>query len=66
MRRDYEAYAQANGVLPMPEGYDPIQQIQINALLNVYVPRFRVPVLATLVALSVFVVWRRRRRRQAA
>ncbi len=66
MRRDYDAYAQANGVLPMPEGYDPIQQIQINALLNVYVPRFRVPVLTALAALVALVVWRRRRRRRQA
>lgn len=63
MKRDYEAYARDNGVLPMPEGYDPIRQVEINALLNVYVPRFRTPVLLTLGALLLWTVWRRRRRR---
>jgi len=66
MQADYAAYAKANGVLPMPEGYDPIQQVQINALINVYVPRFLrtgLPILAGLVLLvSAFVFLRRRRR----
>ena len=66
MQADYAAYARANGVLPMPEGYDPIQQVMINALVNVYVPRFKraaLPILAGLLALAtlVFVVRRRRR-----
>jgi arylsulfatase/uncharacterized sulfatase len=64
MQADYAAYAKANGVLPMPEGYDPIQQVQINALINVYVPRFLrtgLPILAGLVLLvTVFVFLRRR------
>jgi arylsulfatase/uncharacterized sulfatase len=66
MQVDYTAYAKANGVLPMPEGYDPIQQVQINALINVYVPRFLrtgLPILAGLVLLvSGFIFWRRRSR----
>jgi len=66
MQADYAAYAKANGVLPMPEGYDPIQQVQINALINVYVPRFLrtgLPILAGLVLLvSAFVFLRRRSR----
>ena len=66
MQADYAAYAQANGVLPMPEGYDPIQQVQINALINVYVPRFMrtgLPLLAGLVLLTgAFIFFRRRRR----
>lgn len=41
MQADYAAYAKANGVLPMPEGYDPIRQVQTNALINVYIPRFK-------------------------
>jgi len=69
MQADYAAYAKANGVLPMPEGYDPIQQVQINALINVYVPRFLrtgLPILAGLVLLvTVFVFLRRRRRMRA-
>jgi len=66
MQADYAAYAKANGVLTMPEGYDPIQQVQINALINVYLPRFKrtgLPILAGVVLLvTVFVVVRRRRR----
>jgi len=50
----------------MPEGYDPIQQVLTNSLINVYVPRFKraaLPTLAGLLALAalVFVVRRRRR-----
>ena len=62
MLRDYEAYAKANGVLPMPEGYDPIEQVQINAFFNVYVPRFQVPVLAVLAMLLGGLAWRLRRK----
>jgi arylsulfatase/uncharacterized sulfatase len=66
MQADYAAYAKANGVLPMPEGYDPIQQVLINALVNVYVPRFLrtgLPILAGSVLLVfAFIIVRRRRR----
>jgi arylsulfatase A-like enzyme len=66
MQRDYEDYARRHGVLPMPEGYDPISQVEINALLNVYVPRFRAPVIGlALLALAGW-FWRRRRRRTVA
>ena len=65
MQADYAAYAKANGVLPMPEGYDPIRQVQINALINVYLPRFKragLPILAAVVLLvATFVLVRRRR-----
>jgi arylsulfatase/uncharacterized sulfatase len=66
MQADYAAYAKANGVLPMPEGYEPTRQILINALVNVYVPRFGntiVAVLAALIALVVAIVYVRRRKR---
>ena len=65
MLADYAAYAQANGVLPMPEGYEPTRQVQTNVLVNVYVPRFRGPalaVLAVLAALAAAVYLRRRKR----
>ena len=63
MQTDYEVYARAHGVLPMPEGYNPQQQVMINALLNVYLPRYRNAGLMLLGALVVAVlVWRRRRR----
>ncbi|MES2415331.1 MAG: arylsulfatase [Pseudomonadota bacterium] len=66
MQADYAAWAKANGVLPMPDGYDPIRQVQINALVNVYVPRFKraaVPIVAGLVLLTLAVVFVCRRRR---
>ena len=69
MQADYAAYAKANGVLPMPEGYDPIQQVTINALVNVYVPRFRRaawPLAGGLAVLAGAVVLLRRRRRTSA
>lgn len=65
MQTQYAEYAKANGVLPMPEGYDPIQQVQINALINVYVPRAKayVPhVLLVFAAVFGFIFWRRKRR----
>jgi arylsulfatase/uncharacterized sulfatase len=69
MQADYAAYAKANGVLPMPEDYDPIQQVQINAFVNVYLPRVQrtgLPILAAgLLLAAAFVLVRRRRRMQA-
>ena len=69
MQADYAAYAKANGVLPMPEGYDPIRQVQINAIVNVYLPRLKraaLPILAAVVLLvAAFVLVRRRRRMRA-
>lgn len=69
MQVDYANYARVNGVLPMPEGYEPINQVIVNALFNVYIPRFKsfAPVLllgGIALLLVVFVI--RRHRRQAA
>jgi len=64
MQADYAAYAKANGVLPMPEGYEPTQQVLINALINVYIPRLRLPALALLGAIALLIWKLRRRRRQ--
>jgi len=66
MRADYDAYAQANGVLPMPEGYEPRKQVLINSLLNVYLPRLEVPGLVIVVAAVAIFVYRRRRKSGAA
>ncbi len=68
MLADYGAYAKANGVLPMPEGYEPTKQVLWNALVNVYAPRFRVPALIVLVSVTVLAaaLYIRRRRRLAA
>jgi hypothetical protein len=47
----------------MPPGYDPVRQVEINALLNVYVPRFQGPALALLALLLAggWLWWRRRK-----
>jgi arylsulfatase/uncharacterized sulfatase len=66
MQADYAAYARAHGVLPMPAGYEPTRQVLINALVNVYVPRFRGPVLALLAALAAIAVAVSLRRRKRA
>ncbi|MFO1199597.1 MAG: arylsulfatase [Burkholderiaceae bacterium] len=69
MQADYAAYARDNGVLPMPDGYEPTQQVQVNAFYNVYLPRFRTPAIAAaavLVALAAWIVRRRARRAAAA
>lgn len=60
---DYQRYARDNGVLPMPAGYDPIEQVLINSLVNVYLPplkRWGLPILL-LVASSIYLLRRRRR-----
>ena len=62
MRQAYDAYAQSHGVLPMPEGYDPITQVQINAFINVWVPRLRNAAVG-LAVLAALWIWRRRRAR---
>ena len=66
MQADYAKWAKANGVLPMPEGYDPIQQVVINSLVFVYWPRYQwhLAGLGVLFVLGGFVYWRRRRQRQ--
>ena len=64
MQSDYAAYAKANGVLPMPEGYLYTDQGQIYALKHVFIPKLlrALPELLTgLVLLVVAIIWRRRR-----
>jgi len=64
MQEDYAAYAKANGVLPMPEGYSPIRQVFINSFLNVYVPRYRLQAGLLVAGLLVFTLVLRRRRKK--
>ena len=66
MQADYEAWAKAHGVLPMPPGYSPTWQVLVNSLHNYWIPTYRNAVLASLAALAALaavVVARRRRRR---
>lgn len=46
MRAEYERWAEAHGVLPMPEGYDPSRQVLVNSLLDYWLPTYRAPLLA--------------------
>jgi arylsulfatase A-like enzyme len=66
MRADYDRYAVANGVLPMPEGYEPRKQVMINSLINVYLPMARLPAIALLVASVAIWLYRRRRKQRPA
>ena len=64
MQSDYAAFAKANQVLPMPEGYTAPDQIFANALRTLLIPRLLElwPAGAILVvALATLIRWRRRR-----
>jgi hypothetical protein len=63
MQNDYAKWAKINGVLPMPEGYDPIQQVIINSLVFVYWPRYQwhLAGFGALLLLGGIWLWRRRR-----
>lgn len=65
LQADYERWARAHGVLEMPQGYDPIQQVLINSLIHVYWPRVRNgawPFLVLALALGTVLFLRMRRR----
>ncbi len=66
MQADYVKWAKANGVLPMPDGYDPIEQVIINSLVFVYWPRHQWHLAGLMGLFSFAGVWFWRRRRQAS
>ena len=64
MQKDYVAFAKANQVLPMPEGYTAPKQIFANAMRTLLVPRLLQlwPLGALLgIAIATAILWRRRR-----
>ena len=66
LQRDYAEYARANGVLPMPDGYDYMVQGQLYAVHHVLLPKLRAAMPATLSVLALLaggLLWRRRRRK---
>jgi arylsulfatase/uncharacterized sulfatase len=64
MQEDYAAFAKANNVLPMPDGYTAPKQIFANALRTLLIPRLIAlwPVGALLVMATAAAIWWRRRR----
>ncbi len=66
MQKDYAAFAKANKVLPMPEGFTAPDQMLANALRTLLIPRLlRLwPVGAALVMATAALIWWRRRRRR--
>lgn len=67
MQDDYVAFAKANKVLSMPQGYTAPGQITANALRTLLIPRLLKlwPIAAVLVIAIVALIWWRRRRRRA-
>jgi arylsulfatase/uncharacterized sulfatase len=65
MQADYAAYAKDNDILAMPEGYNPVHQVVINSFVNYWIPAYKTPVLAALLALIAAFAWVRYRRRRA-
>ncbi len=61
LQADYADYARAHGVLSVPEGYDPVQQVATNTLLDYFVPAYGRWAVAALLALAIG-LWLLRRR----
>lgn len=63
MQLDYQRWADAHGVLPVPDDYNPVRQVTINMTLDYWLPTYG-PAMALLTVLFVggLYTWRRRRR----
>lgn len=63
MQTAWERYAQEDGVLPMPAGYEPRRQVTINAFLNVLWPASWPWLLGGVALVAATLLWVRRQRR---
>lgn len=63
LRAQYEDWARAQGVLPMPAGYDASRQVTINSVLDYWLPAYAPTVGALVLAAAAALGWRRARRR---
>jgi hypothetical protein len=66
MKADYAAWATAQGVLPMPAGYNPVRQVMINTVFNYWIPTYlnsTIAVLAGMFTAGGLLIARRRRAR---
>jgi len=66
LQADYAKWSKANGVLDMPTGYDPIEQVIVNSLVFVYWPRYQWHLMAFFTALVLGLWWFWRRKKQAS
>ena len=66
LQADYAKWSKANGVLDMPKGYDPIEQVIVNSLVFVYWPRYQWHLMAFFTALMFGLWWFWRRKKQAS
>lgn len=57
----YQAFEREEGVLPLPAGYEPREQVTRNALRRVVLPQLLWPSVGALLLLALWVGWRRRR-----
>lgn len=63
MQKDYRVWADAHGVLPVPEGYNPVWQVTINMALDYWLPTYGPWALAFLLLCAGAWTVRRRQRK---
>ena len=67
MQAEYAEWAKANGVLTVPEGYDPVMQVMINTVVTYWLPTYWPHGVATLLALlGLGIALKRRAKRPKA
>jgi arylsulfatase A-like enzyme len=66
MKEDYAKYAKSHGVLPIPDGYNPVQAVFINTIYNYWLPTYGATASmgSAAVLLAAMAWWWRRRRAQ--